>query len=159
MCETINSTSEVEATDNISQESESTAVQWKAMNSWHSQPYCRDQYNRTIPTCGLQLSNKALWQTESRIVANRITHFKVILSCVLFACNNMQNQIFKAARSKELGFISKGFSNWKKVLARLKKHQVSECHKIANDYDTDLSRTCWNVWKMSSDAAKKRNGV
>ena len=33
---------------------------------------------------------------------------------------------------------------------------MSECHKIAIDYETNLSRTCGNVWKMSSDAAKKK---
>ena len=32
---------------------------------------------------------------------------------------------------------------------------MSECHKIAIDYETNLSRTCGNVWEMSSDAAKK----
>ena len=55
----------------------------------------------------------------------------------------------RAARSKE------GLSNWKKALARFKEHQVSDCYKIAIDYETNLSRTCGNVWQMSSDAAKK----
>ena len=32
---------------------------------------------------------------------------------------------------------------------------MSECHKIAIDYEINLSRTCGNVWEMSSDAAKK----
>ena len=32
---------------------------------------------------------------------------------------------------------------------------MSECHKIAIDYETNLSRTCGNVWEMSSDTAKK----
>ena len=32
---------------------------------------------------------------------------------------------------------------------------MSECHKIAIDYETNLSRTCGNVWEMSSDAAEK----
>lgn len=32
---------------------------------------------------------------------------------------------------------------------------MSECHKIAIDYETNLSKTCGNVWEMSSDAAKK----
>ena len=61
----------------------------------------------------------------------------------------------RAVRSKEVCFISKGFLNWKKALERFKEHQVSECHKIAIDYETDFSRTCGNVWEMSSDAAKK----
>ena len=38
---------------------------------------------------------------------------------------------------------------------RLKERKLSECHKIAIDYQTNLSRTCGNVWEMSSDAAKK----
>ena len=46
-------------------------------------------------------------------------------------------------------------TRWKKALARFKGHRVSECHKIAIDYETNLSRTCGNVWEMSSDAAKK----
>ena len=32
---------------------------------------------------------------------------------------------------------------------------MSEYHKIAIDYETNISRTCRNLWKMSSDAAKK----
>ena len=36
---------------------------------------------------------------------------------------------------------------------------MSECHKIAIDYETNLSRTCRNVWEMSSDAAKKRQWI
>ena len=32
---------------------------------------------------------------------------------------------------------------------------MSECHKKAIDYETNLSRTFGNVWEMSSDAAKK----
>ena len=32
---------------------------------------------------------------------------------------------------------------------------MSECHKIAIDYETNLSRTCRNVWEMSSDAVNK----
>ena len=32
---------------------------------------------------------------------------------------------------------------------------MSECHKIAIDFETNLSRTWGNVWEMSSDAAKK----
>ena len=32
---------------------------------------------------------------------------------------------------------------------------MSECHKIAIDYEANLLRTCGNVWEMTSDAAKK----
>jgi len=61
----------------------------------------------------------------------------------------------RAARRKEISFISQGFSNWKKALTQFKEHQVSECHKIATDYQINLPRTCGNVLEMSSDAAKK----
>ena len=33
---------------------------------------------------------------------------------------------------------------------------MSGCHKIAIDYETNLSRTRGNVWETSSDAAKKK---
>ena len=60
MCETVNSTSD---------------IQWRIAASsnprtcWSvdSQRSCRDKYNGTIPTCGFQLSKKASWETESRI--------------------------------------------------------------------------------------------
>ena len=61
----------------------------------------------------------------------------------------------RATTSKEVCFISKGFSYWKKALAQFKERQVPQCHKIAIDYETNLSRTCGNVWEMSSDTAKK----
>ena len=100
-------------------------------------------------------------------MANRIAHFnpsgflnfpgytimsKVILCCASFACNKMQNQIFELPEVRKSALFLKGFQ---KALARFKEHQVSECHKIAIDYETCLSRTCGNVWEMSSDAAKK----
>jgi len=65
----------------------------------------------------------------------------------------------RAARSKEISFIFQGFSNWKKALIRLKEHQVSECHKIATDYQINLPRTCGNVLEMSSDAAMESNRI
>ena len=104
-------------------------------------------------------------------MANRIAHFKPICFFVFFEFpwlhyNEQSDSVlcficmqqnakssFRAARSKEVCFISKGFSTWKKALARFKEHQVSECHKIAIDYETNLSRFCGNVWEMSSDAA------
>ena len=49
----------------------------------------------------------------------------------------------------EVCFISKGFSKWKKALARFNsrtEHQVSKCHKIAIDDETktfpELSEMC-----------------
>ena len=98
------------------------------------------------------------------MVANRIAHFnpsgfrnfpgytimsKAILCCVSFACNKMQNQIFELPEVRKSALFLKGFQTG------FKEHQVSECHKIAIDYETNLSRTCGNLWEMSSDAAKK----
>ena len=62
MCETINFTSEVEATIS-SHELHPPPIQRQV----DSQRSCRDQYNGTTPTCGFQISKTALWQTESRI--------------------------------------------------------------------------------------------
>ena len=104
------------------------------------------------------------------IVANRITHFNPVQwfsefpwlyyneqsdSVLCFICmqQNAKSNL-PAARSKEVCFISEGFSNWKKALARFKEHQVSECHKIAIDYETNLSRTCGNVCEMSRCSIK-----
>ena len=61
----------------------------------------------------------------------------------------------RAARDKELAFISEGFSNWKKALTRLKEHQLSDCHKLAIDYQMNFPTTCGNVLEMSNDAEKK----
>ena len=66
MCEKINFTSEIEA-DLSNQGSQPLPIQRQADQFSDSQRSCRDQYNETIPTCGCQLSRKALWQTESRI--------------------------------------------------------------------------------------------
>ena len=57
----------------------------------------------------------------------------------------MQNQIFQLPEVRKSAlFQSKGFSNWKKALARLKEHQVSECHKITIDHETfpELAEMC-----------------
>ena len=56
---------------------------------------------------------------------------------------------------KHCGKQNRAFQFKKKALARFKEHQVSECHKIGIDYNTNLSRTCGNAWEMSRDAAKK----
>ena len=66
----------------------------------------------------------------------------------------MQNQIFELPEVRKSAL--KGFLNWKKALARFKEHQVSECHKIAIDYETNLSRTCGNVWEMSIMQQKRQ---
>ena len=113
MCETINFANEVEATIS-SQESQPPPSQRQSVDSQRS---CGDQYNRTIPTCGFQLSKKS-------VVANRIAHFnprgfrnfpgftimsKAILCCVSFACNKMQNQIFELSEVGKSALLLKGF--------------------------------------------------
>ena len=126
MCETINTTSEMEATIS-SQESQSPPIQRQVEQSTSSQAV-EINITEPFPSCGFHLSKKL------STVAIGIAHFypsifrnfpgciimrKVILSCVSFACSKMQNQIsVKAARSKGLCFISKRFSNWEKALAR-----------------------------------------
>ena len=65
MCETINFTSEVEATIS-SQESQPPPIQRQVDQSTASEAV-QIKYNGTIPTCRFQLSKKALRQTESRI--------------------------------------------------------------------------------------------
>ena len=74
---------------------------------------------------------------------NDENYLKMCLSiiCCIFStnCNAIRGGGLtvcpRAARSKEVCFISEGFLNWKKALARFKEHQVPECHKIAIDYE------------------------
>ena len=65
------------------------------------------------------------------------------MSCVHLHPKNAKSNL-RAAISKEVCFISKGFSNWKIEVGANKG--VSECHKIAIGYKTNLFRTCRNVW-------------
>ena len=76
-------------------------------------------------------------------------------SVLCFICmqQNAKSNL-RATTSKEVCFISKGFSDWKKALAQFKERQVPQCHKIAIDYETNLSRTCGNVCEMSRCSIK-----
>ncbi|XP_074609646.1 zinc finger MYM-type protein 1-like [Acropora palmata] len=77
-------------------------------------------------------------------------------SVLCFICAQQNQKLnLRAARNKEWVFISQGFSNWKKALVRFKEHQVSECHKLAMEYQISIPNTCGNVIQMSNDAAKK----
>ena len=77
-------------------------------------------------------------------------------SVLCFICAQQNEKLnLRAARNKEWVFISQGFSNWKKALVRFKEHQVSECHKLAMEYQISIPNTCGNVIQMSNDAAKK----
>ena len=157
--ETINFTSEVEATIS-SQESQPPPIQRQVDQSTASEAV---EINIT------ELFQPADFNFPKSVVANRLAAFhpsgfrnfpgyttmsKAILCYVSFAGNKMQNKMFELPEVL-FSIIPKGFSKWKKALAQFKEHQVSECHKIAIDYETNLSRTCGKVWEMSSDAAKK----
>ena len=108
MCETINSTSDIQSR---------IAVSSNPTTCWpvDSQPSCRAQYNGTIPTCGFQLSKKALCQTELahfspsgfRNFLGCIIMSKAILSCFICMQQNVKSNL-RAARSKNVCFISKG---------------------------------------------------
>ena len=77
-------------------------------------------------------------------------------SVLCFICAQQNEKLnLHAARNKEWFFISQGFSNWKMALVRLKEHQVSECHKLAMEYQISIPNTCGNVIQMSNDAATK----
>ena len=77
-------------------------------------------------------------------------------SVLCFLCAQQNEKLnLRAARNKEWVFISQGFSNWKKALVRFKEHQVSECHKLAMEYQISIPNTCGNVIEISNDAAKK----
>ena len=160
MWETINFTSEVEATIS-SQESQPPPIQRQVDQSTASEaveinitePFQPADFNFPKKHCGKQdRAFQSKWFSEFLWL-----HYNEQSDSVLcFICMQQNAKWnFRAARSKEVCFVSKGFSNWKKALARFKEHQVCECHKIAIDYETNLSRTCRNVWEMSGDAAKK----
>ena len=120
MCETINFTSEVEATIS-SQESQPPPIQRQVDQSTASEAVeinIRNHFNLQISTF------------QKSIVADRMVHFnprgfqnfpgytimsKVILCCVSFACNKMQNQIFKLPeRKQKSALFLKGFQTGKR---------------------------------------------
>ena len=151
MCEIINFTSELEATIS-SQESQPPPIQRQVDQSTASEaveinitePFQPADFNFPKKHCGKQ--NRAFqskWFSEFSWLHYNEQNDSVL--CFICMQQNAKSNL-RAARSKEVCFISKGFSNWKKALARFKEHQVSECHKIAIDYETNLSRTCGNVW-------------
>lgn len=74
--------------------------------------------------------------------------------CFICAQQNEKSNL-KAARNKELIFIEKGFSNWKKALSRFKEHQQSECHKMAISSQM-IPKTHKNVRELTSTVAAKQ---
>lgn len=74
--------------------------------------------------------------------------------CFIFVQQNEKLNV-RAAWNKEWVFISHGFSTWKKALARFKEHQLSECHKLAMEFQISIPNSCGKSFQMSNDAAKK----
>ena len=119
MCETINFTSEVEATIS-SQESQPPPIQRQVYQSTASEAV---EINITEPF-HLRIST-----FQKSIVANRIAHFypsgfrnfpgytimsKAILCCVSFVCNKVQNQIFELPEVRKSALFLKGFQTGKR---------------------------------------------
>ena len=157
MCETINFTSEVEATIS-SQESQPPPIQRQVDQSTVSEavdinitePFQPADFNFPKKHCGKQ--NRAFqskWFSEFPWLHYNEQSDSVL--CFICMQQNAKSNL-RAARSKEVCFISKGFSNWKKALARFKKLQVSECHKIAIDYETNRNKPFQNLRKCVGNA-------
>ena len=125
MCETINFTSEVEATIS-SQESQppiqrqvdrSTASEAVEINI--TEPFQPADFNFPKKHCGKQ--NRAFqskWFSEFPWLHYNEQSNSVL--CFIFMQQNAKSNL-RAARSKEVCFISKGFSNWEKALSRFKE--------------------------------------
>ena len=70
-------------------------------------------------------------------------------SVVCFICVQQNEKLnLRAARNKEWVFISHGFSNWKKALVRFKEHQLSECHKLAMEFQISIPNSCGKIIQM-----------
>jgi hypothetical protein len=77
-------------------------------------------------------------------------------SAFCYVCFNQNEKgNLRTARNMEQAFISNGYSNWKKALSRFKEHQVSECHKVAVDYERVIPKTCGNIIDMTDKTATK----
>ena len=80
---------------------------------------------------------------------------KAILCRVSFACNKMQNQIFELPEVRKSALFLKGIETGKRRWRDSRSIKCLNAKKQPIDYETNFSRTCGNVWEMSSDAAKK----
>ena len=127
MCETINFTSEVEATIS-SQESQPPPIQRQVDQSTASEageinitePFQPADFNFPKKPCGKQ--NRA-FQSKRFSEFPRLHYNEQSDSVLFFICmqqNAKSNLRAARLRSKEVCFISKGFSNCKKALAREK---------------------------------------
>ena len=126
MCKTINFTSEVEATIS-SQESQRPPIQRQVDQSTASEaveinitePFQPADFNFPKKHCGKQ--NRAFqskWLSEFPWVHYNEQSNSVL--CFIFMQQNAKSNL-RAARSKEVCFISKGFSNWETALSRFKE--------------------------------------
>ena len=119
MCETINFTSEVEATIS-SQKSQPPPIERQVDQSTASEAV---KINLTEP---FQLAD---FNFPKQHCGNRIAHFnpsgfrnfpgytimsKAILYCVSFACNKMQNKIFELPEVRKSALFPKGFQTGKR---------------------------------------------
>ena len=95
---------------------------------------------------------QATWFKEFPWLHYKEQHDSVL--CFICVQQNGKSNL-RAARNKELAFTSTGFTNWKKALTRFKEHQVSECHKMAVDYQLRIPKACGNILQVSSDVAKE----
>lgn len=76
-------------------------------------------------------------------------------SAFCYVCiNHSKKGNLKSAPKLDQAFISKGFSNWKKALLQFQEHEISECHKVATEYEMVIPRTHSNIVDMTSEAAR-----
>ncbi|XP_076341725.1 zinc finger MYM-type protein 1-like [Tachypleus tridentatus] len=52
------------------------------------------------------------------------------------------------AKYKESAFLRDGFSNWKKAREKFRDHQMSQCHKMAEENEIVLPKTCSYIGEM-----------
>ena len=74
--------------------------------------------------------------------------------CFICAKQNDKGNL-RTETKKEYSFITEGFSNWKKALARFKEHESSDCHKTSFDYEVKFPKTCGDVFEMASEQNRK----
>ena len=66
------------------------------------------------------------------------------VSVFCFICVQQNAKLnLRAARNKELAFISEGFSNWKKALTRFKEHQLSNDAAMQRKKTMESNRICF----------------
>ena len=74
--------------------------------------------------------------------------------CFICSKQNAKGNL-KSAAKKEISFITKGFTNWKKAVEKFKAHQSSDCHQTALDYEVNIQKNYGNVLEMTDEQANK----